>query len=95
MFRVLHDSYIILTLQEPKQIVRRKNPPPRPLNMIVKVMPQVKKAKLDLQSREEASERVVKSPEAEGKKSSDKIENESKHTALAGLVSYSDESDED
>ena len=51
----------------------KKNPPPRPLGMVIKVMPQPKKAKVETTD--------CKEPE--------------KATNITGLVSYSDDSDND
>lgn len=75
-------------LQE-KKATGKKNPPSRPLNMIVKVKPQVKKARIDQDGVEESSETTKTSPDSNG--NSDK----SKNVAMSSLVSYSDESEED
>lgn len=92
-------------MQEPK-LIKRKNPPANPLGMIVKIKPQAKKAKMDLvssvsslttatssdvdnvsTSETEESQRLTKRP----------IANADNHgpVTIGGLVSYSDESDDD
>lgn len=78
----------------------RKNPPARPLGAILKVKPQAKKAKLDQGGAidasnkknisdvdKEKSSQPTKLPNADSDKTSDVVR--------TGLVSYSDESDED
>ncbi|PKI68655.1 PSME3-interacting protein [Punica granatum] len=81
---------------EEKQ-VSKKNPASQPLNMIIKVKPQAKKAKPNPQRSEEEEK---KPSEVDRDKSS--LEpvaangsDEPLSSALTGLVSYSDESDED
>ncbi|XP_059659286.1 uncharacterized protein LOC132306086 isoform X2 [Cornus florida] len=84
-------------VQEQK-IVGRKHPPPRPLGMIIKVKPQAKKAKLDLEDSGESLD-VEKTPNLDavellGLKK--KPNGDESHVAAnTGLVSYSDESEED
>lgn len=88
-------------LQEHKS-VGRKNPParPRPFGMIIKVKPQAKKAKLDPGTSEKPSD-VVKILGVDPEKSLEPVTtsnsdtNESQDFGIAGLVSYSDESEED
>lgn len=83
-----------------QQSVGRKNPPARPLGMIIKVKPQAKKAKLNPGSSKESSD-VVKIPDVETEKISGPVTtpngniNKSQDVVLTGLVSYSDESEED
>nr|XP_009777535.1 PREDICTED: protein FAM192A isoform X3 [Nicotiana sylvestris] len=72
-------------VQEPT-LIRRKSRPPNPLGTIIKVKPQAKKAKMDPETSEE-SQRFVKGPIAD---------NENREpVTIGGLVSYSDESDDD
>lgn len=84
------------TIQE-LEPVAKKNPPSRPLNVIIKVRPQAKKAKLDPKSS-------VKAPETETSSNVDKDKPPlylmraatNSSSTLTGLVSYDDdESDED
>lgn len=96
---------LVPKVQEPK-LIKRKNPPANPLGMIVKIKPQAKKAKMDLvssvsslttatssdvdnvsTSETEESQRLTKRP----------IANADNHgpVTIGGLVSYSDESDDD
>lgn len=90
-------SKFFSTIQEPEPVAN-KNPPSRPLNVIIKVRPQAKKAKLDPKSS-------VKAPETETSSNVDKdkpplylVRAATNSTStLTGLVSYDDddESDED
>lgn len=86
-------------LQEQKSAVK-KNPASRPLGMIIKVKPQAKKARLDEENTEEIS-KAGNTPPNDKTKSSEPIQalngeaNKSREVALTGLVSYSDESDDD
>lgn len=86
-------------MQEQKSAGKR-NPPPRPLGMIIKVKPQAKKAKIDQGGVEEPTNtvttlhvdtdkslEVMKTPNSDTDKSS--------VVAKTGLVSYSDESEDD
>jgi hypothetical protein len=79
--------------QEQKSI-GRKNPPARPLSMIIKVKPQAKKAKMDQGNVEEHLE-IGKTPDVNMEKSSDTVKVPSNDVAKTGLVSYSDESEDD
>jgi len=78
----------------------RKNPPARPFGMIIKVQPQAKKAKLDPGPSEKTSD-VVKIPGVDPEKSSEPVTTSNSDTrknqdiGIAGLVSYSDESEEE
>lgn len=86
-------------MQEQKT-VGKKNPAGRPLGFIVKVKPQAKKAKVDPQISEDTLDKG-KSSDNDGKQPSDLVKHqrgsteESHNVAISGLVSYSDESDDD
>ena len=86
-------------LQEQKS-AGRKNPPARPFGMIIKVQPQAKKAKLDPGTSEKTSD-VVKIPGVDPEKSLEPVTtsnsdtSENQDVGIAGLVSYSDESEEE
>ncbi|KOM39346.1 PSME3-interacting protein [Vigna umbellata] len=86
-------------VQEQKSAVK-KNPASRPLGMIIKVKPQAKKARLDEENTEEIS-KAGNTPPNDKSKSLEPIQalndeaNKSREIALTGLVSYSDESDDD
>ncbi|KAE9460380.1 hypothetical protein C3L33_07724, partial [Rhododendron williamsianum] len=79
-----------------KKLVGRKNPPARPLGMIIKVKPQAKKAKIVMGNLD-----VVKSPSVDTEKHLDSVKSpngdgdEPHVVANTGLVSYSDDSEED
>ncbi|RVX01619.1 hypothetical protein CK203_017391 [Vitis vinifera] len=97
----LSDSFNVLScacIREQKPVVR-KNPPSHRLGMIIKVKPQAKKAKVD-PANSEGSE-IVKTPSIDTEKPSDLEKKYSVYTDEAhdvpanGLVSYSDESEED
>ncbi|KAL5792049.1 hypothetical protein ACOSP7_000643 [Xanthoceras sorbifolium] len=101
-------STIVLELKEtpPVPVVQeqksggRKNPPTRPLGMIVKVKPQPKKAKIDQGSVERPSEMVKKTDigaekSPEPMKTSNGDTNNADDASKIGLVSYSDESEDD
>lgn len=88
--------------QEDK-LVGKKKPPPRSLGMIIKVKPQAKKAKVEQPHSGEYLE-VVKTPNADTEKASNQVKNTSKDISdeshvsgrsTCGLVSYSDESDDE
>ncbi|KAJ6873220.1 PSME3-interacting protein [Populus alba x Populus x berolinensis] len=74
--------------------VGRKNPPARPSSMIIKIKPQAKKAKIDQGNVEEHLE-IGKTPDVNMEKSSDTVKVPSNDVAKTGLVSYSDESEDD
>ena len=86
-------------MQEHKSI-GRKILPARPLGMIIKVKPQAKKAKLETGTSEQPSE-VVKINAVDAEKSSEMLKKSNSNTSksqdvgISGLVSYSDESEED
>lgn len=86
-------------MQEPKSGVRKKPAAP-PLGFIVKVKPQPKKAKIDKASVEKLSDAKGK-PGSESEKSPEPVKTSNgdskKPSDLSsiGLVSYSDESEED
>ena len=94
-----------LPFQEQRS-VGRKSLPARPLGMIIKVMPQAKKAKLEPPTSEQPSV-VVKIPgdiekiPGDTEKSSEPAIKSNNNTnkfqdvGISGLVSYSDESEED
>ncbi|KAM3736085.1 hypothetical protein ACB098_10G136900 [Castanea mollissima] len=87
------------SFQEQKSI-GRKNMPARPLGMIIKVKPQAKKARLETGTIEQLSE-VVKIHAVDAEKSSEPLKKSNSNTSksqdvgISGLVSYSDESEED
>ncbi|ESW35238.1 hypothetical protein PHAVU_001G218100 [Phaseolus vulgaris] len=86
-------------VQEQKSAVK-KNPASRPLGMIIKVKPQAKKARLDEGNTEEISKAGNtplnnKSKSLEPVQSSNSEADKSREVALTGLVSYSDESDDE
>ncbi|KAK7379105.1 hypothetical protein VNO80_04558 [Phaseolus coccineus] len=86
-------------VQEQKSAVK-KNPASRPLGMIIKVKPQAKKARLDEGNTEEISKAGNtplndKSKSLEPVQSSNGEADKSREVALTGLVSYSDESDDE
>lgn len=73
--------------------------PARPLGMIIKVKPQAKKAKLETGTIEQPSE-VVKIHAVDAEKSSETLKKSNSNTiksqdGISGLVSYSDESEDD
>ncbi|KAG5086986.1 hypothetical protein AAZX31_19G207700 [Glycine max] len=78
----------------------KKNPASGPLGMIIKVKPQAKKAKVDQGNAEEIS-KAGNTPVNDKSKSLETVQplngeaDKSQVVALTGLVSYSDESDED
>ncbi|WVZ07581.1 hypothetical protein V8G54_020927 [Vigna mungo] len=86
-------------VQEQKSAVK-KNPASRPLGMIIKVKSQAKKARLEEENTEEIS-KAGNTPPNDKSKSLEPIQalngeaNKSREVALTGLVSYSDESDDD
>lgn len=82
----------------------KKNLHPRPVTVIVKAKPQAKKAKTDPPSAQEPFLKTTKSLEtnAQDSQRKDKTPNGNTNSStvaikggLSGLVSYSDESDED
>ncbi|XP_004494471.1 uncharacterized protein [Cicer arietinum] len=78
----------------------KKNPASRPLGMIIKVKPQAKKAKLDEGNTKEVSKAGIttltdKSKLLEPVQSLNGKADKSSEVAQTGLVSYSDESDDD
>lgn len=86
-------------MQEQKS-AGKKNPASGPLGMIIKVKPQAKKAKVDQGNAEEIS-KAGNTPVNDKNKSLETLQplngeaDKSQVVALTGLVSYSDESDED
>ncbi|KAJ6879785.1 hypothetical protein NC652_033177 [Populus alba x Populus x berolinensis] len=76
--------------QEQKS-VGRKNPPARPLSMIIKVKPQAKKAKIDRGNVEEHLE-IGKTPDVNMEKSSDTVKGEVVHPTLEEAEDRSSES---
>ncbi|KAK9281773.1 hypothetical protein L1049_004679 [Liquidambar formosana] len=85
---------------EEQKLIGRKNPPARPVGMIIKVKPQAKKPKIDLASSEEPSEKI-KTPNVDSEIPSDVLKTpnggskQSHDVTKTGLVSYSDESEDD
>ncbi|CAJ1873211.1 unnamed protein product [Sphenostylis stenocarpa] len=86
-------------VQEQKSALK-KNPTSRPLGMIIKVKPQAKKARVDERNTEEISKAGNITPNDKNK-SLEPVQfrngeaDKSREIALTGLVSYSDESDDD
>ncbi|KAK7397027.1 hypothetical protein VNO78_18192 [Psophocarpus tetragonolobus] len=86
-------------VQEQKSAVK-KNPASRPLGMIIKVKPQAKKAKVDEGNTEEIS-KAGNTPVNDNSESLEPVlslngeADKPREVALTGLVSYSDESDDD
>ncbi|KAJ9171656.1 hypothetical protein P3X46_014988 [Hevea brasiliensis] len=82
-----------------QRTVGKKNPPARPLSMIIKVKPQAKKAKTEVGNVEPSD--IVRTPDIDTEKSSDlvKIPNSDAkkfpNVAKTVPVSYSDESEDD
>ncbi|XP_022757719.1 protein FAM192A [Durio zibethinus] len=78
--------------------VGRKNPATRPLSMIIKVKPQAKKAKID---QEKELPNTIRAPDVDTVKTPNPLNtpngdtNKSVDVAKTGLVSYSDESEDD
>ncbi|XWS46382.1 hypothetical protein CRYUN_Cryun14cG0061000 [Craigia yunnanensis] len=93
----LKETLPVPASQEQKS-VGRKNPAARPLGMFIKVKPQAKKAKID-QEKELAN--ATKAPNVDTVKTPDPLNtpnsdtNKSLNVAKIGLVSYSDESEDD
>ncbi|CAK8544466.1 unnamed protein product [Lathyrus sativus] len=90
----------VLAIQEEKPAAGKKNPASRPLSMIIKVKPQAKKAKVDEGNTEEVSKAGItsvndKSRPLESVQLLNGIADKSNEVGLTGLVSYSDESDDD
>lgn len=96
-FHGYHRTYFLL--QEEKSAGKR-NPASRPLGMMIKVKPQAKKAKVDEGYAEEVS-KAGTTPENDKRKSSEPVQSlngqadKPYEVAQTGLVSYSDESDDD
>lgn len=78
----------------------KKNPASRPLSMFIKVKPQSKKARVDEGNTEEVS-KAGTTPVNDKSKSLESVQSlngeavKSLEVAQTGLVSYSDESDDD
>lgn len=82
--------------QDKKPVVARKNPPSRTLGMVIKVKPQAKKAKVETADLGETAIGIGSSVKETSQ--SDKVSEvdvSSSVTSNTGLVSYSDESEED
>ncbi|KAK8635572.1 hypothetical protein V6N13_004305 [Hibiscus sabdariffa] len=77
--------------QEQKS-VGKKNPAARPLGMIIKVKPQAKRAKTE---PEEKPVSATEAPDADTVKSPEGDTDKSLNVGITGLVSYSDESEDD
>ncbi|XP_050237874.1 uncharacterized protein LOC126687369 [Mercurialis annua] len=97
MFHELKEKPSVPAVQEQKA-TEKKNPPSRPLSMIIKVKPQAKKAKTEHVYVESSD---MKKPDVDTEKSSDLVRtpnggsNVLHDVAKTGLVSYSDESEDD
>lgn len=82
-----------------KNLVGRKNQPARPWGMIIKVKPHAKKAKLDMENLEKSLDVVT--PLVNPEKHLDLVKSRNSDAdkphvvANTGLVSYSDDSEED
>ncbi|KAF7153649.1 hypothetical protein RHSIM_Rhsim01G0086800 [Rhododendron simsii] len=95
---VVHEALETLPVPEvqEKRLVGRKNPPAHPSGMITKVKPHAKKAKIDMGSLD-----AEKSPSVDTEKHLDSVKlangdaDEPHVVANTGLVSCSDDSDED
>ncbi|KAK7266504.1 hypothetical protein RIF29_19148 [Crotalaria pallida] len=89
-----------LPLIQEEKPVGKKNPASLPLGMIIKVKPRAKKAKVDEGSAKEVS-KAGTTPENDKRKSLEPVQplngeaDKSREVVLTGLVSYSDESDDD
>lgn len=99
IFIVVNCHTTCFLLQEEKPAGKR-NPASRPLSMIIKVKPQTKKAKVDEGNAEEVS-KARTTPVNDNNKSLELVQSlngeadKSHEIAQTGLVSYSDESDDD
>ncbi|WCJ22609.1 hypothetical protein M5689_004690 [Euphorbia peplus] len=88
-----------IPIVEDQRTTGKRNQPGRPLNMIVKVKAQAKKAKIDQENTEDAT-KIAKTPDVDTKESelvkSPKVDaTEPQGVPKTGLVLYSDESDDD
>lgn len=98
IFIVVNCHTTCFLLQEEKPAGKR-NPASRPLSMIIKVKPQTKKAKVDEGNAEEVSK--ARTTPVNDNKSFELVQSlngeadKSHEIAQTGLVSYSDESDDD
>ncbi|KAI3417879.1 Protein translocase subunit SecA [Psidium guajava] len=98
---VVHELKEPPTLPVVEKTVGRKNPPARPLGVLIKVKPPAKKAKIDPQIAEEYSDTRKASADICGKTSdlvktpSNDGTNETHDLPVSCLVSYSDESEEE
>lgn len=94
-------SHLVCFLrQEEKPAAGKRKPASRPLNMIIKVKPQAKKAKVDEGNTEDVPKAGItyvndKSKPLEPVQPLNGIADRSNEVAQTGLVSYSDESDDD
>lgn len=96
----LKEKAPVLAVQEEKPATGKKNPASRPLSMIIKVKPQAKKAKLDEGNTKEVSKVGItsvndKTKPLEPVQPLNGIAGKASEVAQTGLVSYSDESDDD
>nr|AFK35840.1 unknown [Lotus japonicus] len=89
-----------LSIVQEEKPAGKRNPASRPLSMIIKVKPQTKKAKVDEGNAEEVS-KARTTPVNDNNKSLELVQSlngeadKSHEIAQTGLVSYSDESDDD
>ncbi|KAH6768942.1 NEFA-interacting nuclear protein [Perilla frutescens var. frutescens] len=90
--------------QDKTSFVGKKNPPSRGLGMVIKVKPQAKKAKVESRDQEETPSAVVQThdsgrePGGRSEKAdrvSEKMGTSDAVVATSGLVSYSDDSEDD
>uniref|UniRef100_A0A7N1A2X6 FAM192A/Fyv6 N-terminal domain-containing protein n=1 Tax=Kalanchoe fedtschenkoi TaxID=63787 RepID=A0A7N1A2X6_KALFE len=101
--RELKETPTDLILEVPKKEQNpavKKNAHPRPVNVIIKVKPQAKKAKTDPESGEEQPSESIKAADTSAQKpgkqeTPDGNTDSSNGATKLGLVSYSDESDDD
>nr|KJB22416.1 hypothetical protein B456_004G046700 [Gossypium raimondii] len=87
----LKETPPVLANQEQKT-VGKKNPATRPLGMLIKVKPQAKRAKTE---PEEKLVSGTKAPDVDNVESPKSDPDKSLNVAKTGLVSYSDESEDD
>ncbi|KAK9950417.1 hypothetical protein M0R45_005910 [Rubus argutus] len=96
----LKETPSVPVIKEQQKSAKKKNPPALPLGMIVKVKPQAKKAKIDQGGIEEATN-TVKTPYVDADKTLEVMKtpdgdtDKSSVVAKIGLVSYSDDSEDE
>ncbi|PPD77354.1 hypothetical protein GOBAR_DD25708 [Gossypium barbadense] len=82
----------IARIRKEQKTVGKKNPDTRPLGMLIKVKPQAKRAKTE---PEEKLISGTKAPDVDNVESPKSDPDKSLNVAKTGLVSYSDESEDD